>query len=91
MSRAARSLTEALADAVDSGHLRGAALDVCVGEFECPPLARLWSNPSVLITPHVSSAIDAGRHGGIDVFCENLRAYLDGKPLRNVVDWARGY
>ncbi len=82
---------EALADAIDSGHLRGAALDVYVGEFERPPLARLWSSPSVLITPHVSSATDADRHGGIDLFCENLRAYLDGKRLHNVVDWARGY
>jgi glyoxylate/hydroxypyruvate reductase A len=82
---------EALADALDSGHLRGAALDVYVGEFERPPTARLWSNPAVLITPHVSSATDVGRHGGIDLFCENLRAYLDGKPLRNVIDWERGY
>jgi phosphoglycerate dehydrogenase-like enzyme len=82
---------EALADAIDSGHLRGAALDVYVGEFERPPLARLWSSPSVLITPHVSSATDADRHGGIDLFCENLRGYLDSKPLHNVVDWARGY
>jgi glyoxylate/hydroxypyruvate reductase A len=82
---------EALADAIDSGHLRGAALDVYVSEFERPPLARLWSCPSVLITPHVSSATDADRHGGIDLFCESLRAYLDGKPLHNVVDWARGY
>jgi glyoxylate/hydroxypyruvate reductase A len=82
---------EALADAVESGHLRGAALDVYVGEFDRPPLARLWSNPNVMITPHVSSATDADRHGGIDLFCENLRAYLDGRPLRNVIDWARGY
>jgi phosphoglycerate dehydrogenase-like enzyme len=82
---------EALADAIDSGHLRGAALDVYVGEFERPPLTRLWSSPCVLITPHVSSATDADRHGGIKLFCENLRTYLDGKPLHNVVDWARGY
>ena len=27
----------------------------------------------------------------INVFCANLRAYLDGQPLRNVVDWERGY
>ncbi len=82
---------EALADAIESGHLRGAALDVYVGEFERPPLARLWSNPRVLITPHISSATDRDHHGGIDLFCENLRAYLDGRPLCNVVDWERGY
>jgi phosphoglycerate dehydrogenase-like enzyme len=82
---------DALADALESGHLRGAALDVYVGEFERPPPARLWSNPRVLITPHTSSISDADRHGSIDLFCENLRAYLAGKPLNNVIDWARGY
>jgi glyoxylate/hydroxypyruvate reductase A len=82
---------DALADALESGHLRGAALDVYVGEFERPPPARLWSNPRVLITPHTSSMSDADRHGSIDLFCENLRAYLAGKPLSNVIDWARGY
>jgi len=80
-----------LADALERGHLRGAALDVYVGEFEHLPPQRLWSNPQVLITPHVSGASDEDRHGAIDLFCVNLRAYLDGKPLRNVIDWERGY
>ena len=82
---------EALADALQRDHLRGAALDVYVGEFEHAPAARLWSDPRVLITPHISGASDQDRHGAIDVFCDNLRAYLDGRPLRNVIDWERGY
>jgi glyoxylate/hydroxypyruvate reductase len=83
---------DALADALESGHLRGAALDVYVGEFERPPPERLWSNPNVLITPHTSSISDANdRHGAIDLFCENLRAYLDGRILKNVIDWDAGY
>jgi phosphoglycerate dehydrogenase-like enzyme len=82
---------DALAEALESGHLRGAVLDVYVGEFEHPPPPRLWANPKVLITPHVSGASDDERHGAIDVFCENLRAHLDGRPLRNVIDWERGY
>ncbi len=82
---------EALADALARNRLRGAALDVYVGEFERPPLAKLWSDPRVLITPHISSISDEERHGAIDIFCDNLRAYLDGRPLRNVIDWARGY
>ena len=82
---------EALADALAQDRLRGVALDVYVGEFERPPPARLWSDPRVLITPHTSSMGDADRHGGIEIFCENLRAYLAGRPLRNVIDWARGY
>ncbi len=82
---------EDLADALERGHLRGAALDVYVGEFEHPPPERLWSNPNVLITPHVSGASDEDRHGAIDLFCANLRVYLDGEPLQNVIDWERGY
>jgi phosphoglycerate dehydrogenase-like enzyme len=82
---------EALAEALRRNHLRGAVLDVYAGEFEHAPMARLWSDPKVLITPHVSSAVDQRRHGAIDLFCENLRAYLDGGALRNVIDWERGY
>jgi len=82
---------DALADALDRGHLRGAALDVYVGEFEHLPPQRLWADKRVVITPHVSGASDDERHRGVDLFCENLRAYLDGKPLQNVIDWDRGY
>jgi glyoxylate/hydroxypyruvate reductase A len=82
---------DALAEALERDHLRGVVLDVYVGEFEHPPPARLWSDPRVLITPHVSGASDQNLHGAIDLFCDNLRAYLDGRPLRNVIDWERGY
>jgi phosphoglycerate dehydrogenase-like enzyme len=82
---------DALADALARDHLRGAALDVYVGEFERPPMARLWSDPRVVITPHVSGATDDDRHGAIGIFCENLRAWLDGGTLRNIIDWQRGY
>jgi phosphoglycerate dehydrogenase-like enzyme len=82
---------DALADALQRDHLRGAVLDVYVGEFERLPPERLWSDPRVLITPHISGASDEDRHGAIALFCDNLRAYLDGRPLRNVIDWERGY
>jgi phosphoglycerate dehydrogenase-like enzyme len=45
----------------------------------------------VLIAPHISGGGDENRHGGVSIFCDNLRAYLDGRPLRNVIDWQRGY
>ena len=67
------------------------SLDVYNGEFERPPPELLWRDPRVLITPHVSGGSDQNRHGAIDIFCENLRAYLDGVPLRNVIDWELGY
>jgi phosphoglycerate dehydrogenase-like enzyme len=82
---------DALADALEHDHLRGAALDVYVGEFEHKPMPRLWSDPRVLITPHISGASDQDRHGAIELFRDNLRAYIDGRQLRNVIDWERGY
>jgi phosphoglycerate dehydrogenase-like enzyme len=66
-------------------------LDVYVGEFERTPPSQLWNDPRVLITPHVSGQSDENRHRAIQVFCDNLRAYLDGAPMHNVIDWARGY
>lgn len=81
----------ALAEALARGQLRGVVLDVYVGEFEHRPPEGLWRDPRVLITPHVSGASDENRHGAIELFCENLRAYLDRTPLRNVIDWQRGY
>jgi glyoxylate/hydroxypyruvate reductase len=82
---------DALLDALKNDRLRGVALDVYVGEFEREPPEALWSDPRVLITPHTSGVADDFRHGGVDLFCENLRKYIDGKPLTNVIDWARGY
>jgi glyoxylate/hydroxypyruvate reductase A len=81
----------ALADALREGRLRGVVLDVYDGEFEQAPPARLWEDERVLITPHVSGASDENRHGAIDLFCDNLRALLDARPLKNVIDWERGY
>lgn len=82
---------EALVAALAAGTLRGVALDVYVGEFEHAPDPRLWDDARVLITPHISGGSDRRQHRGIDLFCDNLRAYLDGRPLTNVVDWAEGY
>ena len=82
---------DALLVALNEGKLRGVALDVYVGEFERPPDVRLWNHERVIITPHVSAATDLTRHRGVELFCRNLRAYLEGQPLTNVVDWARGY
>ena len=82
---------EALIAALAEGKLRGVALDVYVGEFEHEPDRRLWDDERVLITPHISGGSDMRQHRGIDLFCDNLRAYLDGRPLTNVVEWTNGY
>ncbi len=82
---------EALIEALAIGKLRGVALDVYVGEFEHEPDLRLWNDERVLITPHISSQTDRSQHRGVELFCDNLRAYINGHPLMNVVDWKRGY
>lgn len=82
---------EALIAALAEGKLRGVALDVYAGEFDHEPDRRLWDNDRVLITPHLSGSSDVRRHRGIDLFCDNLRAFLDGRPLANVIDWEIGY
>ncbi len=81
----------ALVEALGNDRLRGVVLDVYDGEFERPPIETLWRDHRVLITPHISGASDQSRHGAIDLFCANLRAYVDRAPLHNVIDWQRGY
>jgi phosphoglycerate dehydrogenase-like enzyme len=80
----------ALIEALRSGHLGGAALDVFAIE-PLPAASPLWDMPNVLITPHtISTAIDENELV-VDLFCDNLRRFLAGEPLRNLFDRARGY
>lgn len=80
----------ALIEALQRGRLGGAALDVAARE----PLPRdspLWSLPNVLISPHSASTVTIENARLTDLFCENLRRYLRGEPLRNVFDRTRLY
>ena len=80
----------ALVDALESGHLRGAALDV----FQEEPLAAdspFWAMPNVLVCAHSAGTSDRENKRITDIFCENLRRYLAGEPLVNVLDTARMY
>jgi phosphoglycerate dehydrogenase-like enzyme len=82
---------DALAAAVAARRIRGAVLDV----FRHEPLAAdspLWQLRSVLVTPHVSP-VSPGRFWPrqLELFLDNWRRYLDGAPLRNVVDKRAGY
>ncbi len=82
---------DALIAALDAGKLRGVGLDVYDGEFEHAPPSRLWDDERVLVTPHISGGTDVPMHQVVALFCDNLRAYLAGRPLVNVIDWQRGY
>jgi phosphoglycerate dehydrogenase-like enzyme len=75
----------ALMDALRDRRIAGAALDVFATE-PLPADSPLWTLPNVLVTPH-SAALSARENERIvELFCENLRRYLDGRPLRNVVE-----
>ena len=74
-----------------AGRLRGVALVVFFGELGEGPDRRLWDDERVLITVHVSGGADLSQRGRVELFCENLERFLDGRPLLNVVDWRRGY
>src|SRR5439155_20762070 len=80
----------ALLDALRSGQLGGAMLDV----FEREPLdpsSSLWSLPNVIISPHSSGVRPDHWDEVIDLFSENLRRFQRGDPLLNPVDVHAGY
>jgi glyoxylate/hydroxypyruvate reductase len=80
----------ALIEDLRSGLLRGAALDVFAQE-PLPESSPLWEMPNVLVSPHSASTSDRENSRETDLFCENLRRYLDHKPLLNVLNVAKYY
>jgi phosphoglycerate dehydrogenase-like enzyme len=76
----------ALVEALEKGHLSGAALDV----FETEPLPQdspLWEMEGVIISPHSTDNVpELVNKRQTDLFCDNLRRYLAGEKLVNVLD-----
>jgi phosphoglycerate dehydrogenase-like enzyme len=81
---------QALVDALQEGRLAGAALDV-FQEEPLPQESPLWRMPNVLVSPHSASTSDRENGRITDLFCENLRRFLAGEPLLNVLDTDRLY
>lgn len=82
--------TEALADALKSGHLAGAGLDVTEPE-PLPEGHALLQMQNVVLTPHSAGTSDTATDATVGVAVENLRRYASKRVLLNVVDLARGY
>ena len=82
---------DALADHLRSGHLSGAIIDVFDPE-PLPPDSELWEVPNLLVTPHVS-ADDGNTYVAmtLELVFRNMRRYLAGEPLENVVRPELGY
>lgn len=81
---------EALLAALDAGRLRGAALDVFATE-PLPAGHRFWRHPRVLLSPHVSAVSARFWERELGLILGNIRSYLAGTPLANVVDLEAGY
>ncbi|WGW11660.1 D-2-hydroxyacid dehydrogenase [Saxibacter everestensis] len=80
----------ALIEALRSGAISGAALDVC-NEEPLPAGHPLWNCPNTIISPHMAGDFHGWRAALLDVFLTNLERFRMGQPLLNVVDKKSGY
>ncbi|WP_299873160.1 glyoxylate/hydroxypyruvate reductase A [uncultured Sulfitobacter sp.] len=78
----------ALLDALDTGHIAHATLDV-FREEPLPPENPYWAHPNVTVTPHIAAETRAGTAS--QVIAENVRRGEAGEPFINLVDRALGY
>ncbi|MEW5989819.1 MAG: D-2-hydroxyacid dehydrogenase [Chloroflexota bacterium] len=80
----------ALLRALEEGTIGGAALDT-FREEPLPATSPFYDLPNVIVTPHTSWSSARVLDRSIELFCDNLRRYATGRPLRNVVDPGAGY
>ncbi len=81
---------DAIVHALKEKWIAGAGLDVTSPE-PLPPESPLWDMENVILSPHVSGAMEDYIGSATDLFCDNLGRYLEGKRLRNIIDKTRGY
>ncbi len=87
-ARGRHLVEEDFLEALDSGQIAGAALDV----FREEPLAKahpFWTHPKVWISPHLASVTQPST--AVEGVLEGIRRVKAGLPLENVVDWSEGY
>ena len=80
----------ALIDALQSGRIRGAALDVFDVE-PLPPGHPFWTMPNVLLSPHSADHTAGWVELAMAMFVRNFEHFIQGEPLENVVDKRAGY
>ena len=90
IARGGSVVTEALTAALNGGRLAGAGLDV-VDPEPLPANHPLWKSPRVIITPHIAARSDQDDAVRWRIAQENLRRYVAGEKMLNVVDLARGF
>ena len=80
----------ALLDALRSGAIAGAGLDT-FREEPLPATSPYWALPNVIVTPHISGYTSRYFERTVELFRDNLRRFVAGEPLRNVVNKRLGY
>ncbi|ODC03698.1 hypothetical protein BFW38_09235 [Terasakiispira papahanaumokuakeensis] len=88
VARGAQIEDEALLALLDSGHLRGAVLDV-FHEEPLPETHAFWHHPRVVVTPHIAAATLI--EPAVRQVAANIQRTLQGRPMDGVVDRDRGY
>jgi phosphoglycerate dehydrogenase-like enzyme len=90
VGRGTTVVEEALIDAIREERIGGAALDV----FDREPLrpdSPFWELPNTIVSPHMSGDFEGWLEAVVRLFVENLRRFVAGGPLLNVVDKREGY
>ena len=90
VGRAAIVDESALLEALGSGQLGGAALDVFLEE-PLPAHSPLWNAPNLFLSPHCADASPQSLERGFLILLDNVQRFVAGEPLRNVVDPRLGY
>jgi phosphoglycerate dehydrogenase-like enzyme len=90
VGRGSTLVEEALVKALQEKWIGGAGLDTFAIE-PLPKNSKLWDMPNVIMTPHVAGPIEDYLQRSADIFCENLKRYVKGQKLRNIVDKKHGY
>lgn len=80
----------ALIEALQSGHLSGAVLDVTEQE-PLPADHVLWTLPNVILTQHTGGGQAEEHAGKVEIFIRNIQNLRNGDPIESEVDLARGY
>ena len=90
ISRGQTAEPEALLRALNEGWIAGAGLDAHAVE-PLPRESPFWDAPNTIVTPHYGATTPLTYRRGADIFLENVKRYLEGEPLVNVVDKEAGY
>ncbi|WP_206673648.1 D-2-hydroxyacid dehydrogenase [Pseudactinotalea terrae] len=90
ISRGGIAADDALLQALQEGWIAGAGIDAH-GVEPLPSDSPFWTAPNTIITPHNGATTQGTARRGVEIFVDNLRRFVAGQPLQNIVDKVHGY